>query len=78
MGDKIKIINNSINEIREILGAECASIERLPELVRAYVKDDSRNGFTTAFVFSSDLHPARPSGGSLDTTTGLVVGLDGN
>ena len=74
--NKINIINNSINEIREILGQDCADIEQLPDLVRELVEDPSRNGFTTVFVFSSDSNPNIPSGGSLDTTTGMVIGLE--
>lgn len=76
MNNKINIINNSINEIREILGQNCADIEQLPDLVRELVEDPSKNGFTTAFVFSSNSNPNIPSGGSLDTTTGMVIGLE--
>lgn len=73
---KLEIINESISEIREILGAECASIEDLPEMVRQYAEDPSRSGFTTAFVFSSENSPNNPEGGILNTETGLVEGLD--
>ena len=74
---KLDTINKSITEIREILGEECASIEQLPDLVRNIAYDPTRSGFTTAFIFSSESHPNTPTGGSLDTATGLVVGVEG-
>jgi hypothetical protein len=74
--DKLELINKSINEIRTILGAECTPIEGLPAMVRALAEDPSKSGFTTSFVFSNEIGPARPTGGSLDTTTGLVTDLD--
>lgn len=73
---KLDTINKSITEIREILGEECASIEQLPDLVRNIAYDPTRSGFTTAFVFSLESHPNTPTGGSLDTATGLVIGLE--
>ena len=76
MNDKINIINDSISEIRDVLGQDCADIEQLPSFVRELVENSSRNGFTTVFVFSSDSNPNIPSGGSLDTTTGMVIGLE--
>lgn len=74
--DKLNVINKSINEIREILGEECANIEQLPDMIRSLATDPSRSGFTTAFVFSSESYPNTPTSGSLDTATGLVVGLE--
>lgn len=74
--DKLELINKSINEIRTILGAECTPIEGLPAMVRALAEDPSKSGFTTSFVFSNEIGPARPTGGNLDTTTGLVADLD--
>ena len=75
--NKIETINQSISEIREILGAECTNISELPALVRNIAYDPTRSGFTTAFIFSSESHPNTPTGGSLDTATGLVVGVEG-
>lgn len=74
--DKLQIINKSIADIREILDAECTSIEKLPELVQTLSKEASRSGYTTSFVFSSKSNPNAPTGGSLDTTTGLVVEIE--
>lgn len=76
--DRLEQINKSITEIRKILGAECAPITDLPEKVRTLSEQAVRGGFTTVFVFSGDSNPNKPSGGSLNTTTGLVEGLDGN
>lgn len=76
--DRLEQINKSITEIREILGAECAPITDLPEKVRTLSEQAVRGGFTTVFVFSGDSNPNKPSGGSLNTITGLVEGLDGN
>lgn len=73
--NKIETINQSISEIREILGAECANISELPSLVRNLTNDISKNGYTTAFVFSSESNPSLPTSEGLDTTTGLVSGL---
>ena len=75
--NKLQAINESISEIREILGAECVNVSELPDLVRKISNDPTRSGFTTAFVFSSESHPNTPTGGSLDTATGLVVGVEG-
>lgn len=74
--NKLQIINESISEIRDILNADCTSVTELPDLVRNLVNDPSKSGYTTAFVFSSELQPNTPTGGSLDTTTGLVVGVE--
>lgn len=74
--NKLQIINKAISDIRETLDAECTSIERLPELVQTLSKEASRSGYTTSFVFSSRSNPNAPTGGSLDTTTGLVVEIE--
>lgn len=74
--NKLEIINKTISEIRETLGAECANIEDLPDMIKQLATDPSKSGFTTAFVFSSESHPNAPTGGSLNTTTGLVVDID--
>ena len=74
--NKLEIINESISEIRDILGAECANIEDLPEMVKQLADDPARSGFTTAFVFSSESSPIRPEGGKLNTETGLVEDLE--
>lgn len=76
--DKLQTINKSITEIREILGEKCANINQLPSLVKTLADKAAMGGFTTVFVFSSDLYPNVPTGGSLDTTTGLVMGLADN
>lgn len=71
-------INKSISEIRELLGEECATIEELPGLIKSIVEDPSKSGYTTSFVFSSSTNPNTPSGGTFNTETGLVDGLDGD
>jgi hypothetical protein len=76
MNKKLQIINKSINEIREILGEECADITQLPELVRDLSEKSAKSGYTTVFVFSTKVNPNKPTGGSLDTTTGMVLGLE--
>ena len=76
MNEKLNKINTSITEIRSILGEECASIEQLPSFVKNLADNAARSGFTTAFIFSSKNNPKIPTGGSLDTTTGLVVNID--
>lgn len=74
--DKLHVINNSLSNIREILGEDCAHIQELPNIVQ-FLKDDStKNGHTTSFVFSTQSSPNQPSGSSLDTTTGLVTDLE--
>lgn len=74
--NKLETINSSITEIREILGAECASVGQLPDLVRTLSEEASKSGYTTAFLFSTESNPNIPTGGSLDTTTGLVIGIE--
>lgn len=76
MNEKLHKINNSITEIRNILGEECATIEQLPGFVKTLADNSARSGFTTAFIFSYKDNPNVPTGGSLDTTTGLVVNID--
>lgn len=76
MNEKLNKINTSITEIRSILGEECASIEQLPSFVKNLADNAARSGFTTVFIFSSKNNPNIPTGGSLDTTTGLVVNID--
>lgn len=75
--NKLEIINDTIADIRDILGAECANIEELPGLIEnLQTKASNNGGFTTAFVFSSDTNPTIPTEGVLNTTTGVVEGLD--
>ena len=74
--NKLQVINESISEIRNILGAECANIEDIPELVKQLAEDPSKSGFTTSFVFSFEKAPGNPEGGKLNTETGLIEDLD--
>lgn len=75
--NKLEIINDTIADIRDILGAECANIEELPGLIEnLQTKASNNGGFTTAFVFSSDTNPTIPTEGVLNTITGVVEGLD--
>lgn len=76
--NKLETINKTLTEIREILGAECANIEELPELVSALYEKTARGGFTTSFVFSLNSNPTLPVGGKLNIITGLIEGLNGD
>lgn len=76
MNKDLETINKTVNEIREILNAECAPIDQLPEMVNDLSQTATKSGFTTAFIFSTKPNPNMPTGGSLDTTTGLVVGIE--
>lgn len=76
MSNKTEIIYEALDEIRDILGAECATVEELPGLVRNVVNDPARSGFTTSFIFSSENNPNFPTADALDTQTGLVSNLD--
>lgn len=73
--DKLKKINDSIKEIRDMFGADCLSIDELPGLVRDMTIGSGKGGFTTAFVFSSEDNPVTPTGGKMDITTGVLSGL---
>ena len=53
MNEKLHKINNSITEIRNILGEECATIEQLPGFVKTLADNSARSGFTTAFIFKT-------------------------
>jgi hypothetical protein len=74
--DKLNIINKSISEIRSLIGAECASIEELPELIKNHLGDSNRGMSTTAFVFSAKDSPVLPTSSSLDVSTGLILDLE--
>ena len=76
MSDKTEIVYEAINGIREALDAQCTPISELPEMVRTLVNDTSRNGLTTAFVFSSVASPTIPSAKKIDLTSGLIKDLD--
>lgn len=78
MNEKLETINNSITEIREIVGAPCANISELPDLVRSLSSAGGGlgGGYMTAFAFSSLTSPNTPSGNTLDTSTGYVTDLD--
>jgi len=74
MNNKLNIIENSVSEIREILGAECASIDQLPELIRSQIGTSAvGSGNSTAFLFSNSNYPGKPTGNTLDLQTGLVT-----
>ncbi len=77
MNKSLETINNSIKEIREILNAECAPINQLPDMVSDLSKSAAKSGYTTAFMFSTNPNPTRPVGGNFDITTGLVDGIEG-
>lgn len=74
--DKLHVINNSLSNIREILGEDCTHIQELPNIVQFLKDDATKNGHTTSFIFSTQSSPNQPSGSSLDTTTGLVTDLE--
>jgi hypothetical protein len=76
MNKDLEAINKSITEIRELLNAECTPIDQLPDMVSDLSKSAAKSGYTTAFVFSTNSNPNTPTGGSLDTTTGLVVDIE--
>jgi hypothetical protein len=73
--NKLEQINKSITEIREMLGEDCTPISELPEKVKDVVEHVARGYFTTAFVFSKESNPTKPSGGKLNVVTGLVEGI---
>lgn len=76
MNKDLEAINKSITEIRELLNAECTPIDQLPDMVSDLSKSAAKSGYTTAFMFSTNSNPNTPTGGSLDTTTGLVVDIE--
>lgn len=73
--NKLELINNSVNEIREILGVECAPVEALPEMIRQIAEDPSRSGLSTIFVWSTDDAPGDPNSNKLDVATGILSDL---
>ena len=77
MKTKLEIINDTLEEIRDILEVpECASIEEIPSILKGVLGDPSRNGYTTVFAFSSYVMPEKPTANTLDVSTGMVTGLD--
>ena len=76
MSTKLEIINESISEIRDILGADCTNISELPHLVRNLSENAEKSGFTTVFAFSSFNNPTKPTSVTIDTKTGLINGLN--
>ena len=76
MSNKTEIIYEALDEIRDILGAECTPIDELPDVVRSVVNDPKRGGFTTVFLFSAEKNPVTPSATTLDVSTGLVDNVD--
>lgn len=76
MNKNLEIINKSVNEIREIVGARCAHISDLPKIIQA-LKDNSGSGYSTVFVFSDNSFlPETPSASKLNIETGLLEDLD--
>lgn len=75
MNDNLKRINESVEEIREIVGAECSHISELPELVRSAVNKIS-GGYNAIIVFSSRNVPIKPNAQKLDIKTSLLIDLD--
>ena len=79
MKDKVQIIYENLQSIREALYDDpnaCTTIDQVAEDVANLAADPSKNGFTTAFVFSSESYPNKPTASTLDVSTGLVNDLD--
>lgn len=79
MDEKLQIINDSVNEIRDILGVECANISDLPGLIRNWGVSGGEGGgagYTTVFAFSGENYPAIPTASMLNLETGLLDDLD--
>ena len=79
MKSKVQIIYENLQSIREALYDNtnaCVTIDQVAEDVARLASDPSRNGFTTAFVFSSENYPNKPTATTLDVSTGLVNNLD--
>lgn len=74
--DKLNIIKNSIEQIREAIGEPCDRIETLPEKINELVEDASKVGYSTVFVFSNEENPNKPTGNLYEN--GIVSDLDSN
>lgn len=74
--DKLNIIKNSIEQIREAIGEPCDHIENLPEKINELVEDASKVGYSTVFVFSNKENPNKPTGNLYEN--GIVSDLDDN
>ena len=74
--DKLNIIKNSIEQIREAIGKPCDHIETLPEKINELVEDASKVGYSTVFVFSNEENPNKPTGNQYEN--GIVSDLDDN
>ena len=72
--DKLNIIKNSIEQIREVIGEPCDHIENLPEKINKLVEDASKVGYSTVFVFSNEENPNKPTGDLYEN--GIVSNLD--
>lgn len=80
MENKTQIIHKNLQSIREALYGDenaCVTIDQVAEDVARLAAESSAGGFTTAFVFSTDIKSNRPMGGTLDLNTGLVEGVEG-
>ena len=71
--DKLNIIKSSIDQVRDVV--DFCNISELPRAISELANNTSKN-FTTSFIFSIESNPNAPTGGSLNTTTGLMVDLD--
>jgi hypothetical protein len=76
MGNKIKIIHDAVDEIRNIVNAKCVPISKLPEVVENYTNNEVGGGLTTIFLFSTELAPSIPTANSIDISSGIVNDLD--
>ena len=79
MNSKLNQIYQSIDAIRKALGeeAECVPISELAGMVAKLSNDTSRNGYTTAFMFSDKENPDIPQETRLDVNTGLIEDCSG-
>lgn len=78
MEEKLLKIHNTIDHIRDIVGAgECTPLEELPEYIKQGVVDQGGklNGYTTAFVFSNLEQPSDLPKTSLNMVDGSVNDL---
>lgn len=75
MNKNLKTITDAVNEIRELVGSECAHISDLPEMIKNSVGKNCSN-HTTAFVFSSNPISNKPTANRINIETGLIEDLD--
>lgn len=77
MNEKLQTIYSTVEEIRDIVDAECIPLEDLPDEIRRRLREGGGGGggYTTVFVFSSVDSPGAPVSGKLDVGTGYVENL---